>query len=146
MKISEEGLDLIKSSEGLMLQAYLCPAGVPTIGYGSTIVNNVRVKMGDGISKEGAEESLLDHLNHDIYPVIKANVKVALTQGQFDAICDFIYNIGSGAFVQSTLLKKLNAGDYVGAGGQFKRWVYAAGKKLKGLEIRRNKELLLFNS
>lgn len=146
MKISQEGLDLIKSSEGLMLQSYLCPAGVATIGYGSTIVNNLRVKMGEGISKEGAEQALLEHLSHDIYPVIKTSVHVALTQGQFDAICDFIYNLGSGAFVQSTLLKKLNAGDYVGAGGQFKRWVYAAGKKLKGLEIRRNLELILFNS
>jgi len=144
MRISREGLQLIKNFEGLVLEAYTCPAGLWTIGYGSTIISGHRVKEGDVINKEEAELALEDHLENEVYPVLFSLVKVPLTQHQFDALCSFVYNVGAGLFSQSTLLRKLNKQDYAGASREFKRWVYAGGKKLEGLIRRRSAEEHLF--
>lgn len=142
--ISKVGLDLIKFFEGYRDEAYQCSAGIWTIGWGSTIVDQVRVKKGDTISKSKAQVALKSHLSNEVYPVIKSLVKVPLTQGQFDALCSFIYNLGAWAFEGSTLLRKLNAGDYNGVGKEFHKWVYADGRKLPGLITRRRKEAELF--
>ncbi|QXF34290.1 lysozyme [Photorhabdus luminescens] len=141
MQISEKGLSKLKAYEGLSLTAYRCPAGVWTIGYGHTR----GVKPGDVVTDKQAEQFLLEDLA-PVYLTIKSNVKVSLTQGQFDALCSFIFNCGTGAFVRSTLLKKLNAGDYKGAANQFIEWNKAGGRVLPGLDARRASERTMFLS
>jgi len=141
MKTSQTGLDLIKRFEGLKTRAYRCPAGVLTIGYGHTH----NVKEGDTCTPEQAEAWLKeDCLVAEL--TIGANVKTHLNQNQFDALVSFTFNLGSGNFVGSTLLKKLNAGDYAGAAAEFDRWVNAGDRKLPGLVKRRAAEKALFLS
>lgn len=139
MNTSQKGLDLIKSFEGLRLSAYKCPAGVWTIGYGTT----AGVKPGQSITKERAEELLRDDVKRFEDQVLRL-VKVPLTQGQFDALVSFTYNLGAANLGNSTLLRLLNAGDYKGAAAQFDRWTKAGGKELPGLVKRRAAERALF--
>lgn len=144
MQISEKGKGLIKDSEGCALKAYPDPGtgGKPwTIGHGHTH----NVSKGDVITQAQAEQFLQDDLQ-PIYITIETCVKVPLNQNQFDALCSFIFNVGAGKFAKSTLLKKLNAGDYAGAAEEFLRWNKAAGRVLPGLDIRRSKERQLFLS
>ncbi len=140
-KIKVTGLDIVKLYEGLRLDAYLCPAGVPTIGYGHT----KDVKLGDRCTQQQAEEWLED----DFFMAktdVRAVVKVPITQNQLDALGSFVFNLGVRRLIQSTLLKKLNAGDYSGAAAEFDKWVFAGGKKLNGLVKRRAAEKQLFLS
>ncbi len=139
MHTSQKGLDLIKSFEGLRLSAYRCPADIPTIGYGTT----AGVKMGDTITKERAEILLRADVKRFEDQVLRL-VKVPLTQGQFDALVSFTYNLGAANLGNSTLLRLLNAGDYKGAAAQFDRWTKAGGKELPGLVKRRAAERALF--
>ena len=132
---SVSDLSLIKEFEGLRLEAYLCPAKVWTIGYGHTKT----AKPGMRIT-EGGAEALLRHDLEWVESTINKNVKVPLTQNQYDALASFIYNVGAGAFRKSTLLRLLNQGDYDGAAGQFQRWNKAGGKVLRGLTRRRQAE------
>lgn len=141
MNISEHGLELIKRHEGLRLNAYLDAVGVPTIGYGHT---GQDVHLGLTITEHQAD-ALLRQDVREAEDCIEANVQVDLTQGQFDALCSFVFNLGCGAFIRSTLLRLLNDGDYAGAGQQFGRWVNAGGQPLPGLVKRRGDELALFN-
>jgi len=141
MHVSEKGLNLIKQFEGLRLKAYKCPAGVWTIGYGHT--NNVRP---DDVITEAQATELLIRDVLDVEGVINRLVTKTLTQGQYDALCSFIFNVGSGNFMRSTLLRKLNQADYEGASNEFLKWVYANKKKLAGLVKRRQAEKDLFNS
>lgn len=141
MQISKAGLDLIKQFEGLYLKAYRCPAGVPTIGYGHT----AGVAMGQTITQQQAD----DYLRRDVRQFERAVarlVTVPLTQGQFDALVSFAFNLGEGALAQSTLLRLLNAGDYAGAAAQFDRWNKAGGRVLPGLVRRRAAERALFEA
>lgn len=141
MQISKAGLDLIKQFEGLYLKAYRCPAGVPTIGYGHT----AGVAMGQTITQQQAD----DYLRRDVRQferAVERLVKVPLTQGQFDALVSFAFNLGEGALAQSTLLRLLNAGDYAGAAAQFDRWNKAGGRVLPGLVRRRAAERALFEA
>lgn len=141
-KTSNTGLDLIKSFEGFSANAYPDPAHgwkVPTIGYGTT----AGVKMGDTITKERAEELLREDVKR-FEGYVDRLVKVPLTQGMFDALVSFTYNLGTGALEKSTLLDQLNRGDYDGAAEQFGRWVKAGGKTLAGLVRRRAAERALF--
>lgn len=123
---------LIKDFEGCDLEAYRCSAGVWTIGYGHT----GGVAPGDVVTQEQAEELLADDLQK-LYLQLCPVVKVPLSDGQFKAIMSLAFNIGAGAFSKSTLLKKLNSGNYAGAASEFDRWVYAGGKVSKGLTHRR---------
>ena len=135
------GLDIVKEAEGLRLSAYLCPAGIPTIGYGHT----KGVKLGDTCTKEQAEK----WLENDFFMAkqdVKAVVKVPLKENQLDALASFVFNLGVRKLIQSTLLKKLNAGDYNGAAAEFDKWVFAGKVKLNGLIKRRAKERKLFES
>lgn len=141
MKISQTGLDLIKRFEGLETKAYRCPAGILTIGYGHT----TGVKEGDTCTPEQAEVWLREDCQVAELTV-SANVNVHLNQNQFDALVSFIFNLGSGNFVKSTLLKKLNTSDYRGAADELDRWVNAGGRKLPGLVKRRVAEKALFLS
>lgn len=141
MQISKAGLDLIKNFEGLYLKAYRCPAGIPTIGYGHT----AGVAMGQTITQQQAD----DYLRRDVRQFERAVarlVTVPLTQGQFDALVSFAFNLGEGALAQSTLLRLLNAGDYAGAAAQFDRWNKAGGRVLPGLVRRRAAERALFEA
>ena len=145
--MSQKGIEHLKDSEGLRLKAYQDTGKVWTIGYGHTsAAGGMQVYAGLTITHAQAEQLLKDDLARMTYPVIKRLVKVDLTQGQFDALCSFIYNLGEGQVSQSTLLKLLNAKDYKGASGQFGRWIYDNGKKFDGLVTRRANEQELFNS
>ena len=143
-KMKTQDLNIIKEFEGLRLSAYDDGVGVFTVGYGTTrYPNGNKVKRGDKITLEQAEQ----YLRHDLRnfeDAINSLVKVPLTQNQFDALTSLVYNIGSGAFSKSTLLKKLNAKDYKGAADQFLVWNKAGGRTLQGLTNRRTKERQLF--
>ncbi len=143
-RISEQGLSLVKEFEGLFLKAYLCPAGIPTIGYGHTKnVSKYDVSAGRTISKSRAEDLLrMDLANAE--KAVEQLVKVQVTQNQFDALVSFVFNCGAGNFKKSTLLRKLNNGEYSAVYGELQRWTKAKvdGKMvdLKGLIRRRRAE------
>lgn len=141
MELSAKGLALIKEFEGYRSTAYLCPARVWTIGYGTT----EGVVRGQKVTKAEAERLL----RRDLIKFQKAvgnAVKVPLTQGQYDALVSFTYNCGIGALQKSTLLKLLNQKRYDAACRQFDRWTKGGGKVLPGLVRRRAAEAALFKS
>lgn len=142
MNISEKGIKLIKDFEGCSLNAYKCPANVWTIGYGHTGAN---VHRGMKITQKEADNMLKQDLTVHCNNVSKL-VQVPLNQNQFDALVSLEFNIGYGAFKNSTLLKLLNQKRYHEASSQFDRWVYAGKTKLAGLIRRRNSEKQLFLS
>lgn len=142
--ISKDGYDLIKSFEGLETSAYKDSAGIWTIGYGTIkYPNGTRVAGGDKITQAQAQ-SYLENDCKWVDACLDKHVKVKVSQKQFDALASFVYNVGETAFSTSTLLKKLNAGDFQGAGAQFDVWVNAGGKRVQGLVNRRAKEKALF--
>lgn len=139
MKITEICLEKLKEFEGFRSEAYLDAAGVPTIGYGHT----KGVRMGDRITEYCAKEYLLQ----DIWEAEEAvdQLNIAHTEGQFDALVSFAYNLGIGRLYSSSLLKIIREGGSKRAiTREFKRWVYAGGKKLRGLERRREWEAKRF--
>lgn len=145
---SEELLNLIRSSEGLKLTAYMCPAGVPTIGYGHTKgVTKAQVDAKRTITKAQADTLLDEDLDATAAAVDKI-VAAPVSQRQREALISFVFNVGIGNLKSSTLLKKLNAGDYAGAADEFLKWNKATvkGKKvvLPGLTARRSAERTLF--
>ncbi len=141
MKLSENGTKLIKKYEGCRLKAYKCPRGVWTIGYGHT--NNVRPD--DVITQDEAEELFKQDVKV-FENAVNRLIKVKLNQNQFDALVIFTFNVGYGdkGLGGSTLLKLLNRGDYIGAAGQFERWIYSNKKPCEGLKKRRKIEKELF--
>ena len=145
MKISSKGLELIKEFEGFSANAYLCQAKIPTIGYGNTFWQDGRkVRLGEQISKSKALELLEFVANKDFADKIFPLIKVEVNQNQFDAMVSLAYNIGVGAFSNSTLLKRVNAKDFIGAGNEFLKWDKSGGKPLLGLTRRRQREKELF--
>ena len=146
MKISNNGLNLIKEFEGLSLKPYLDAVNIPTIGFGSTYYEDgTKVTLKDKpITEERATQLLEFIANKTFSENINKVVKVPLSQNQFDALVSFAYNIGNKNFNWSTLLKKLNLSDYEGASSEFLRWNQANGKILNGLVLRRQKEKELF--
>ncbi|MGJ0302440.1 lysozyme [Aliarcobacter cryaerophilus] len=145
MKISAMGLELIKEFEGFSANAYLCPAKIPTIGYGNTFyANGTKVKLGEQISKTDALELLEKVVNKDFADKIFPLIKVKVSQNEFDAMVSLAYNIGVGNFSKSTLLKKVNANDFDGASFEFLKWNKSGGKELLGLTRRRKREHDLF--
>lgn len=145
--IIQEALDLIKSHEGLRLEAYPDVAhgwSVATIGYGHTnAMKPPTVKKGDRITKAEAENILLSDLAKT-WDLMKPYIKVDLNEYQRGALISFTFNLGIGNFSRSTLLKKLNKGDFAGAAEEFDKWVYAGGKVYPGLVRRRKEEKELF--
>ena len=145
MKISNKGLELIKEFEGFSANAYLCPAKIPTIGYGNTFWEDGRkVRIGEQISKSKALELLEFVANKDFANKIFPFIEVSISQNQFDAMVSLAYNIGVGAFSNSTLLKRVNAKDFLGAANEFLKWDKSNGKPLLGLTRRRQREKELF--
>jgi lysozyme len=133
---------LCREFEGLRLKPYLCPAGVPTIGYGSTRYEDGRaVSMADpSINQERAEALLLHHLSTQCLPVVLAKVPAVDKPGRLAALLDFVFNLGAGAFNKSGLARKAAAADWVGARVEARRWIYGGGKVLPGLVRRREAE------
>ena len=141
MRTGRDGVELIRHFEGCRFDAYLCPAGVWTIGYGHT----AGVKEGDSIDQEAAEAFLIEDLETFERAVTRL-VEVPLTQQQFDALVSWTFNLGAGNLAESTLLKKLNNYQYAEVPEQMMRWVRAGGKVLDGLVRRRAAEAALFQS
>ena len=147
MKTGERGLDLIKEFEGCKLAAYKCPAGIWTIGIGSTHYGDgTPVTKNRTLPTEKAAIALLAATIGQYEKAVNA-MTVELTQNEFDALVCLCYNIGAGNFLKSTLVKMLKAGDdKAEIAQQFLRWDKAGGKPLAGLTRRRNAEAELFLS
>lgn len=139
LSLTVAGLLAIADFEGFRSEAYIPVEGdVPTIGFGST----EGVKMGDTITVPKAIERLYRDAGK-AESAIGRCVKVPLSQGEFDAFTSFAFNVGTEAFCSSTLVKKLNSGDYEGACQELKRWVYVDGRRVQGLVNRREAEFRL---
>jgi len=139
---SRKGLALTEQFEGCRLSAYQDQVGVWTIGYGHT---GPDVKPGINITNTQAEALLAQDVKR-AESCVNNLVSVQLTQQEFDALVDFIFNLGTGAFSSSTMLRELNAGDFTGAAAQFDKWDRAGGAVIAGLLRRRQAEADLFES
>lgn len=147
--INQAGIDLIKKYEGFRASPYLCPAGIPTIGYGATFYPSGRkVSMKDNpITEAEAQSMLIDHLKEFVGHVNRYTADTKLTDNQFAALVSFAYNVGVGALQKSTLLKKVNKNPLdPSIPAEFKRWAFVNGKVLQGLLKRRTEEAKLFVS
>lgn len=141
MPISEAAYELLRDFEGLRLYAYLCPAGVWTIGYGHT-GDDVRPGMTIKLSEA---EALLKADVGAVEQAITPLVKVQLNTNQFGALVCFAFNIGMGAFARSTLLARLNRGEFAAVPFELRRWSLARGVRLPGLVRRRDAEIELWS-
>jgi|SRR5271157_4066113 len=143
MQLSAAGLELLKSSEGFRNRVYLDVAGIPTIGYGHRILDSE--SFPNGIEEaQGAE--LLARDVREAEQAVKRLVRVPLTQGQFDALVDFVFNLGPRRLAASTLLRDLNIGRYPAAADQLLRWDHAGVKESAGLRARREAEFHLWHN
>lgn len=147
-KTSADGIGFLTRHEGLKLKMYNDPAGHATIGYGHLIhkgkINGSEPEVFQkGLTKQEAFDLLKSDLTK-FEKIVEDSVKVPLTQNQFDALVSFTYNVGEGNFRSSTLLKKINSGDFEKAAREFHRWKYSDGKVLPGLVNRRAQEAKLF--
>ena len=141
MQMSEAGLELLKRSEGFRGRTYLDAAGLATIGYGHQLVHPECFP--NGITEAQAAEILAKDLR-DAESAVTRLVTVALSQGQFDALVDFVFNLGQGQLAESTLLKELNSGQDDAAGEQLLRWDHAGTQENAGLKARREAEFQLW--
>lgn len=139
MTMQEQLLGLIKAFEGCKLKAYLCPAGVPTLGYGHT----KGVKLGDTCTQAQADQWALEDTREAV-ATVRAEVKVPLRDCQVAALADFVYNCGAGNFRRSTLLHLVNSGHFSFAAAEFEKWNQAGGVVLPGLTRRRKAERDVF--
>ena len=147
-KITEQGLQLIKDFEGYSSTLYICPAGYETIGYGHLVRQYERSRFEAisavmGLSQREATVLLKEDVSSAERAVLRL-ITAPLTNGQFDALVDFTFNLGAGNLQSSTLRRVINRGDYNAAPEQFRRWVYSAGKKSRGLIRRREADIVLF--
>ena len=154
MNLSDKGIRFLRQAEGVRSDVYKDSAGLPTIGVGhlltqselssgKIIIDGEPVKYGEGLSNHHIDELLKQDVDR-FEKAIAEYVKVPLYQNQFDALVSFSFNVGVGAFKNSTLLKVLNARDYDKVPEQLKRWVYSSRKKVQGLVNRRNSEIALW--
>src|SRR5574344_5424 len=142
---SQNCINMIKMFEGFRAKPYKCPAGVPTIGYGSTFYSNgKKVTLKDKLITEQDATNLLTTVVTNFSSGVSKLLKIQVTQNQFDALVDFAYNVGIGNLKSSTLLKKVNAKNFSGAALEFIKWNKADGKVLPELTKRRTPEKDLF--
>jgi len=142
MRISAAGLELLKNSEGFRDRVYIDVAGFPTIGYGHRLLHPESFPR--GITETQASQLLLNDLR-EAEQAVQRLVKVPLTQGQFDALVDFCFNLGQGRLAASTLLESLNAGQYADAAAELLRWDRAGAHESPALKARRQAELALWS-
>jgi len=137
---------LCRRFEGCYLQPYLCPAGVPTIGYGAThYVDGRPVRLGDpAITRDAAERMLVLQLERTYMPAVLA-LCPGLDGARLAALTDFAFNLGVGALRTSTLRRRVNAGDWAAVPGELRRWVRGGGRVLRGLVLRREAEIELLS-
>ncbi|KMK50653.1 glycoside hydrolase [[Actinobacillus] muris] len=140
LRISQAGMAIIGNAEGCRRDPYQCPADVLTVGIGSTAAGGEPIDP----NRLYTNQEIADRWAKDLRTAEQcvnryANGKT-LPQGVFDALTSITFNVGCGAMRKSTMFRKANAGDYLGACNELPKWVYAGGKKLRGLEIRREKE------
>lgn len=140
-RTNAQGVQLIKNAESLRLRAYRCPAGKWTIGYGDT---GPDVRPGLTITEAEAEERLARRLAGEFEPGVEQLLAASVSGNQFSALVSFAYNVGLQALAESTLLRRLNAGDEGGAADEFPRWTRSNGHVLPGLVTRRAVERELF--
>jgi lysozyme len=145
MKLNKAGIDLMHEFEGLKLDAYLCPANIPTIGYGNTFyADGKKVKLGDRITKEQADTLFLG-IAEDFAKRVRGLLKKDLNENQFSALVCLAYNIGVANLNKSTLLRKVNANPSDPTiDTEFLKWDKANGKVLAGLTRRRKAESKLY--
>ena len=143
MEFSAAGMELLKRSEGFRNRVYLDVAGLPTIGYGHRLLHSDSFL--NGIDEPQAANLLACDVR-DAEQAVERMVKVPLTQGQFDALVDFTFNLGAGRLASSTLLKSLNAGRYDDVAGQLLRWDHAGGQENAALKARRQAEAELWRN
>ncbi len=146
MKISEQGIELLKHFESYEMKAYTCPAGVWTIGWGFTRINGIKVKEGDMMPLEEANKELEKQLRTYENIVKKAIMIKKINQNQYDALVSLCYNIGGSSFRRSSIVKLVNSRNFIGACRIFNLWSRAAKKRSKGLLRRRISERNLFCS
>ena len=142
MRLSAAGLELIKQAEGFRGNRYMDVAGFTTIGYGHKL--SAQESFVDGIDRQEAEYLLRRDVRTAEEAVARL-VKVPLTQGQFDALVDFVFNLGAGRLAGSSLLKQLNAGQFSDAAGQLLLWDHCGSRENAGLKSRREAELALWS-
>ncbi len=140
---SEDGLRLIRRFEGFSAVPYLCPAGYLTVGYGHVVKNPDAFRQ--PITEDEATEILMVDVETAECAVLRL-ISVPLTDGQFDALVSFTFNLGAGALQRSTLRRKINSEEHEDAAAEFLRWVWASGRKLNGLIRRRQAEAALYRS
>lgn len=141
--ITNYGLELIKKFESFKAQLYYCPANVLTIGYGHVVID--KKPFLKGITKQEADKILLS----DIYRAQKSilnQIKVKLNNNQYDALVSFTFNVGGAALQRSTLRQQVNSNDHHLVSNELKKWIWAGGRKLTGLIIRRQQEAILYES
>jgi lysozyme len=143
MEFSAAGFKLLKQSEGFRSHVYKDVEGFPTIGYGHRLLHPD--SFADGVNTDGAAQILACDVD-DAESAVLRLVKVPLTQGQFDALVDFVFNLGWARLSASTLLKELNAGHYEAAAQELLRWDRAGTEENAGLKARREAELVLWNT
>jgi lysozyme len=141
--VTEDGLRLIRRFEGFSAVPYLCPAGYLTVGYGHVVKNPAAFRQ--PITEDEATEILVLDIQKAEKAVLRL-ITVPLSDGQFDALVSFTFNLGSGALQRSTLRRKVNREDHDEVPAEFLRWVWAGGRKLKGLIRRREAEAALYQS
>ena len=141
--LTDEGLALIKRFEGFASETYICPGGWPTIGYGHVVRDGERDRFADSIDEATAEELLRRDVETAERAVLRL-ICVPLEDGQFDALSSFAFNLGAGALQRSTLRRKVNREEHDAVPDEFGRWVFAGGRKLKGLIRRREAEAALY--
>ncbi|MGQ9570191.1 MAG: lysozyme [bacterium] len=138
--VSERGINLIKAFEGFRPTPYHCIAGYSTIGIGHRILPHESFVS---ISEEEAEDILRKDLSKTERAVSRL-IRVPLTQNQFDALCSFTFNLGAGALQRSTLRMKVNREEHDEVFDEFMKWIYAGGRKIRGLIRRRFAEACLY--
>jgi GH24 family phage-related lysozyme (muramidase) len=141
--VTDAGLALIQRFESFSPTIYVCPAGYPTVGYGHVVLDGERGRFAGGIGEDEGEALLRRDAAIAERAVLRL-ITVPLTDGQFDALVSFTFNVGGGALQRSTLRRKINREEHALAPAEFLKWVWAGGRKLKGLMRRREAEAGLY--
>lgn len=143
--ITDKGLALIKHYEGFSAAIYLCAAGYPTVGYGHVVKPDERAHFATGITDDEGEQLLRRDVQIAEAAVLRL-IRVPLTDGQFDALVSFTFNLGAGALQRSTLRRHINNKNHFNVSQEFAKWVWSGNQKLLGLARRRHAESMLYMS
>ena len=143
--ITQDGLNLIKQFEGFSAVPYLCPAGYLTVGYGHLVKTQEKERFAAGISEHDAQSMLQVDVGVAERAVLRL-ITVPLTDAQFDALVSFTFNLGAGALQRSSLRRKVNREEHADVPAEFMKWVWAGGRKLKGLVSRRAAEAAMYGT